>query len=270
MKKTYSISEVSKMLNITIDTIRFYEKKNMIHPTINPNNRYREYDLGNILEILDIIFYRNLDLSVSDMYSIMNENDEKMILSLLEKKSAETKIRIKYEQQLIKKLDYLCSVLKPAISNEFEVKRKKFEKSYILFEYDEFGKSASNTVVNNLPKITREEFVLGAVIKSYDKSMNEQKIFYTIEESILEDLSDGIDKEDFSSDNTFIEEFEALSIVSPLKNGKLDINAVNKIYEYADKNNIRLDNFIIAHEINTTTYSDKDHHYSEIYIKIKK
>lgn len=94
----------------------------MIHPKINPNNKYRMYDMYNILEILDIIFYRNLDISVSDMYSIMNENDEKRHLSYL-KKRIDCRNRIRYEQQLLKKLDYLCSTMGPTISGNMSIKR---------------------------------------------------------------------------------------------------------------------------------------------------
>ena len=61
--ETYKISQIAKLLGLSSDTIRFYEKKGLVHPSVNPDNLYREYDLDNILELLDIIYYRHLDIS---------------------------------------------------------------------------------------------------------------------------------------------------------------------------------------------------------------
>ena len=36
MEKTYTISQISKLLGLTNDAIRFYEKKGLVHPTTNP------------------------------------------------------------------------------------------------------------------------------------------------------------------------------------------------------------------------------------------
>lgn len=57
--ETYKISQIAKLLGLSSDTIRFYEKKGLVHPSVNPDNQYREYDLDNILELLDIIYYRH-------------------------------------------------------------------------------------------------------------------------------------------------------------------------------------------------------------------
>lgn len=277
MKKTYSISEVSKLLNITIDTLRFYEKKDMLHPKINPNNRYRMYDMYNILEILDIIFYRNLDMSVSDMYSIMHENNEKKALELFEKKRINCKNRIKYEQQLLKKLDYICSTMGPAISGDTSIQMKRFETSYILFKDTDMESSAQKLVLKNILSISNEEFVLGAVIKEYNTDLTEKSTYYTIEKQILEDLINEESEEEKENkleakvyEKDIIDGFDALSMVVPSDENKLDEKYINMIKDYAEDKNIELENYIITHEINTTAYADKRHEYKEIYIKIKK
>ena len=146
------------------------------------------YDMYNILEILDIIFYRNLDISVSDMYSIMNENDEKKrekALELFEKKRIDCRNRIRYEQQLLKKLDYLCSTMGPAISGNMSIKKKHFETSYIFFEETEEESSAQKLILKIFPSISNEEFVLGAVIKEYNSDLTEKATYYTIERQIV-------------------------------------------------------------------------------------
>ena len=62
MKTYYTISEIGKLLGLTTDAIRFYEKKGLVHPKLHPHNHYRMYHLDNVLELLDIIYYRHLDI----------------------------------------------------------------------------------------------------------------------------------------------------------------------------------------------------------------
>ena len=47
--ETYKISQIAKLLGLSSDTIRFYEKKGLVHPSVNPDNQNRESDLDNIL-----------------------------------------------------------------------------------------------------------------------------------------------------------------------------------------------------------------------------
>ena len=56
MKTYYTISEIGKLLGLTTDAIRFYEKKGLVHPKLHPHNHYRMYHLDNVLELLDIIY----------------------------------------------------------------------------------------------------------------------------------------------------------------------------------------------------------------------
>ena len=39
LKQQFTISQVAQMLGLGIDAVRFYEKKGLVHPQINPDNR---------------------------------------------------------------------------------------------------------------------------------------------------------------------------------------------------------------------------------------
>ena len=45
--ETYKISQIAKLLGLSSDTIRFYEKKGLV-PFCESDNQYQEYDLDNI------------------------------------------------------------------------------------------------------------------------------------------------------------------------------------------------------------------------------
>ena len=65
MKQQFTISQVAQMLGLGIDAVRFYEKKGLVHPQINPDNRYRLYTLHQVMELLDVSYYRSLGMSIS-------------------------------------------------------------------------------------------------------------------------------------------------------------------------------------------------------------
>ncbi len=56
-------------------------------------------------------------------------------------------------------------------------------------------------------------------------------------------------------------------ILTHSEGSKLNKKYIEKIKDYAEENQIELENYILTHEINTTAYADKQHEYKEIYIK---
>ena len=84
MKTYYTISEIGKLLGLTTDAIRFYEKKGLVHPKLHPHNHYRMYHLDNVLELLDIIYYRHLDIPMKDICEMASSLNPTHVLSLLE------------------------------------------------------------------------------------------------------------------------------------------------------------------------------------------
>ncbi len=76
MGKSYTISEVAKILNITTNKIRFYEKKGLLLPIREKDNEYRKFNAQDIIRLQYILFYRAIGLTIRDIKSIL-DNDEK-------------------------------------------------------------------------------------------------------------------------------------------------------------------------------------------------
>ena len=47
-KNIFYIGELSELFNISVDSIRYYEKMGLITPLRNPANGYREYTLNDV------------------------------------------------------------------------------------------------------------------------------------------------------------------------------------------------------------------------------
>ena len=113
MKNFFSISEISKIFHVPAPTLRYWEQENLIRVNKNEENGYRQYSLPQMLQISDIMFYRNLNVPIKQLKnlsklelpminSILNEtqgNIEKEIEELIR-----TNEKIKLRKQRIKEL----------------------------------------------------------------------------------------------------------------------------------------------------------------------
>lgn len=68
----YRISEVSKIVNIPVDTIRYYVKRGFITP--QKEGSYHYYDAWDINYLLEYKKYRRLELSMKDIMAIFVED----------------------------------------------------------------------------------------------------------------------------------------------------------------------------------------------------
>lgn len=67
----FLISELAKKTDLSTDTIRFYEKKNLIQPNFRANNQYRYYDENALKRLLFIKRCRALDMSLKEIETLI-------------------------------------------------------------------------------------------------------------------------------------------------------------------------------------------------------
>ncbi|MBS5334651.1 MAG: hypothetical protein DBY08_00900 [Clostridiales bacterium] len=87
---------MSKILNISNEMIRYYEKCGVIEPNRNNNNKYREYTMRDIFALTECLYYKSWGIKLSDIkdsiYTCDNNALDNMCL---------------YKKELSKKIDYL-------------------------------------------------------------------------------------------------------------------------------------------------------------------
>lgn len=71
--KTYKIGEIAKMLGISSETIRNYEKKGLIDPYKEEETNYRYYDIVQINHLLNLQKYQKYGYSLHEIGKIMND-----------------------------------------------------------------------------------------------------------------------------------------------------------------------------------------------------
>lgn len=70
----YNTNDLSKILNVSTNTIRRYEEKGFLHAVRNENNGYREFDNTDVERLMYINKYRRIGFSQEDITAIFAEN----------------------------------------------------------------------------------------------------------------------------------------------------------------------------------------------------
>lgn len=97
----YKAKEVSQILNIPIDTLRYFEKIGVIHPQINERNHYRYYEAWDINFIFDYLNYRKMDYSSQESIQFIRN-------ASLKEQAEKIKEKIQYYEQKRTYYDLLC------------------------------------------------------------------------------------------------------------------------------------------------------------------
>lgn len=65
--KHYLIKDLAQKTQLSADSIRFYEKKNLLHPSFRAENNYRYYDDESLKRLTFIKRCRALDMSLKEI-----------------------------------------------------------------------------------------------------------------------------------------------------------------------------------------------------------
>lgn len=73
MKKLFKINQVARLLNMSPDSIRFYEKKDIVMPIRDTQNDYRGFRQEDIWRLYDCKILQSMGFSISEITSIMTD-----------------------------------------------------------------------------------------------------------------------------------------------------------------------------------------------------
>lgn len=113
------INEVAKLTSVTVRTLHYYDEIGLLKPSEVTEAGYRVYNDENLERLQQILFFRELDFSLSDIKEIMNNpNFDK------------TQALAKHKELLIKKrqrLDRLIELVDTTLQGEYDMSFKQFD-----------------------------------------------------------------------------------------------------------------------------------------------
>lgn len=132
MEHYYSICQISKLLNLTPQTLRFYESKGLIHPK-KAANGYRQYTMENIREIQDILYYRSVDMSLEEIRNIFFHTDLSAWETILKEKIKEENEKITRHKSYLNRLELFKRAIMQSAPLDTPIIRK-MPPSYIVYQ----------------------------------------------------------------------------------------------------------------------------------------
>lgn len=108
----YPIGKIAKILGLSAETLRTYEKKGVIHPQKNPENGYRTFHVLDIGTILRCRSYTSFGLSLSEAAEAINVRSVEETSAVLCKQEQYLAYQAEYHTRLLKRLCDLNSVIK--------------------------------------------------------------------------------------------------------------------------------------------------------------
>lgn len=99
------ISEVCDLTGLTKKSISYYEQQGLIKP-IRGVNRYREYSQLDVKLLNEISSYRKLDICISDIREIINnENKKEIINKIILKNKHKKELDLKRQREYLQKIN---------------------------------------------------------------------------------------------------------------------------------------------------------------------
>lgn len=85
------IGDLAKLTNTKVETIRYYEKEGILHPGRKEHGTFREYNMWDVLDLLECLKYRHMDFTIQEVKLITKDGNLNDILTLFSDK--EKKLR---------------------------------------------------------------------------------------------------------------------------------------------------------------------------------
>ncbi len=71
------VNQLAKSLDVTPDTVRFYNSIKVLQPTKSKSNGYREYSQDDVSRLKSVLSARQLGFAVDDIQEILAQADNK-------------------------------------------------------------------------------------------------------------------------------------------------------------------------------------------------
>lgn len=107
LKNTFQIREVASLLGLSVDSIRFYEKRGLITPQRDKENDYRYYSGNDLIQLYILKIWQKYGLSISEISNLYGKASIDEILNIIDQKEAMYRRKIQDSEYAILKMSLL-------------------------------------------------------------------------------------------------------------------------------------------------------------------
>ncbi|MEG2288775.1 MAG: MerR family transcriptional regulator [Clostridium sp.] len=133
MKNKFLIGELAKLFHVSTDTLRHYDRIDLLKSECNSGSKYRYYSLRSFFKLSRILFLKNLDISLEEIKTYMNNKNRNNLLDLLKNKESEIDAKIIGLINLKKKINAKVGLLESINGELDQIKIKKIPERIGVF-----------------------------------------------------------------------------------------------------------------------------------------
>lgn len=133
MKDKFLIGELAKIFNTTKDTLRHYDKMNLLKPECDAKTNYRYYDIVSMFKLSRILFLKNLNISLSEIENYMNNKNEDRLIYMLKKKNDDIDAKMQQLTNLQQKINRKLELFENAKTKLNEITIETIDERYGIF-----------------------------------------------------------------------------------------------------------------------------------------
>ncbi len=95
----YTVKKLSELSGVTVRTLHFYEEAGLLKPAYYGSNGYRYYEENELLQLQQILFFKELGFSIKQISKVLGKSDFDQLAALLSHQKA-----LRREREKIKEL----------------------------------------------------------------------------------------------------------------------------------------------------------------------
>ncbi len=107
----YTVKQLAKMAGVSVRTLHYYDEIGLLKPSSLGGNGYRYYEEEALLKLQQILFYRELELSLDEIKTVMGRPDFDVLTALKSHREA-LQGRVERLNRLIQTVDHTIDHLK--------------------------------------------------------------------------------------------------------------------------------------------------------------
>lgn len=232
-----SIGEVSKIFNISKETLRYYDKIGILNPEVNDENGYRYYQFKHLEQLSLILGIKLLGISLSDIKKTIGSEDLNEYRNLVLKQEEILKVKKQELQRLEYHLEKSKKILDVVANfeNEYNFENlRPIHKEGNLYKLDMKSFSDSNISSVDILSLEKE-------LSCLNEEMNYTYIYLynVIDNAKVQEIENVIFIKENPQNNNILEKYLNKDIIKSIKkdiNGNyISVNfygSVNQINEY--------------------------------------
>lgn len=133
MKNQFLIGELAALFQISTDTLRYYDRINLIKPDVVGENGYRYYSLRSFFKLSRILFLKDLDIPLDEVKGYMDDKNTEKLVKMLHQKQVDLDLKIQSCLNLKTKIQQKLDLLESSKSNSEQIFIKQLPTRHAIY-----------------------------------------------------------------------------------------------------------------------------------------